>query len=246
MKILRNLALAAAALLAVAAPASAADMVFSTGLTFVPSGPALFQGRDLNVMAERVNNLSDGTFPVDTLNVTGAAAIGGITTPTGGIAAAGGFSVSPRNVNVGGTQAMLAADGNNSTPVITEQYVSEIFVPANMTVTGVSVFNGSDVTGNVLVGLGDTAGAVIATSASTAGSGTDAYQLVPFTAPLAVKGPATYYILTQYSSATARYNTFAVGNFGCVADTGNTFGTLTAFTPPTTFVTAVCNIASLY
>lgn len=241
MKILRTLALGIAALLAVAGHAPAADMVFSTGLTFVPSGPALFQGRDLNVMAERVNNLSDGSQPI-----TGDMTVSGSVTATGGIGAAGGFSASCRLVATGGNPAMLAADGNNSTPVITEQYVSEVFVPANCTATGVSVFNGSDVTGNVLVGLGDTNGAVLATSAATAGSGTDAYQRVAFTAPLEVVGPATYYILTQYSSATARYNTHAVGNFGCVADTGNTFGTLTAFTPPTTFVTNVCNIASLY
>jgi hypothetical protein len=252
MKIVRTLALFGAAMLAVVGGLKAADMIFSTGDQFEPLGFMTPQGEDLNVIVDRVNGLSDGTYTVTDLNVSDDAAIGdalgvtGITTPTGGVASAGGFTASCRTFAVGGNPAMLAADGNNSTPVITEQYVSEIFVPYNCTATGVSVFNGSDVTGNVLVGLGNTAGAVLATSAATAGSGTDAYQRVAFTAPLALKGPATYYVLTQYSSATARYNTHAVGNFGCVADTGNTFGTLTSFTPPTTFVTNVCNIASLY
>jgi hypothetical protein len=165
----------------------------------------------------------------------------------GGVAGVSGVQVSPRSVNAGGGSAVLAADGNNSTPVITETYISEIFVPCNMLVTGVAVFNGSDVTGNVLVGLGSAAGAVLATSAATAGSGTDAYQLVPFTATLNVTGPATYYILTMYSSGTARYNTFAVGKHGVGVHTGQVFATgFTAFTPPTTFTTVIGNIAGLY
>jgi hypothetical protein len=150
-------------------------------------------------------------------------------------------------VNAGGTSAVLAADGNNSTPVITEVYISEIFVFCNMLVMGVAVFNGSDVTGNIKVGLGSSAGAVLATSAATAGSGTDAYQLVPFTATYNALGPARYYILTFYSSGTARYNTFAVGKHGVGVQTAQTFNTgFTAFTPPTTFTTVVGNIAGLY
>lgn len=165
---------------------------------------------------------------------------------TYGVAGVGG-SVSPRLVNAGGTSAVLAADGNNSTPVITEFYISEIFVPCNMLVTGVAVFNGSDVTGNIKVGLGSSAGAILATSASTAGSGTDAYQLVPFTATYSAIGPKTYYILTFYDSGTARYNTFAVGKHGVSKKTGEVYATgFTAFTPPTTFTTALGNIAGLY
>ncbi len=165
---------------------------------------------------------------------------------TYGVAGVSG-TVSPRLVNAGSTSAVLAADGNNSTPVITEVYISEIFVPCNMLVTGVAVFNGSDVTGNIKVGLGSTAGAVLATSASTAGSGTDAYQLVPFTATYSALGPHIYYILTMYSSGTARYNTFAVGKHGVGVQTGQVYATgFTAFTPPTTFTTVVGNICGLY
>ncbi len=165
---------------------------------------------------------------------------------TYGVGGVGG-QISPRSVNAGGGSAVLAADGNNSTPVITEVYISEIFVPVNMLVTGVAVFNGSDVTGNIKVGLGSATGAVLATSVATAGSGTDAYQLVPFTATYSALGPRTYYILTLYSSGTARYNTFAVGKHGVAVQTGQVFATgFTAFTPPTTFTTVVGNIAGLY
>lgn len=167
----------------------------------------------------------------------------------GGVGPAGGFSMAPRNCNIAGSPAQLAADGNNSTPVITEIYISEIFVPANFLVTGVAVFNGSDVTGSIMVGLANSRGTVVAASAGagTAGSGTDAYQRVPFTTPYNAYGPATYYILTAYSSGTARYNTFAVGNHGCSLLAAQTFGTFpAAITPPTTFVTAIGNIAGLY
>ncbi len=155
---------------------------------------------------------------------------------------------SARNVNAGGISAVLAADGNNSTPVTTETYISEIFVPYNCTVTGVAVFNGSDVTGSMTVGLADASGTPIAAavSASTAGSGTDAYQLVPFAAPYAAVGPAKYHIMVQYNSGTARYNTFAVGKHAVTKQTSQTYGTLVAFTPPTTFTTVIGNICGLY
>ncbi len=157
-------------------------------------------------------------------------------------------TVSPRGIHTGQHAAYVSSDGNNSTPVITETYVSEIFVPCNMTITGVALFNGSDVTGNVTVGLADSTGAVItaAKSASTAGSGTDAYQLVPFATAYKAVGPATYFIQVQYSSGTARYNTHTLGTHGVLVQTGQTYGTLTSFTPPTTFVTNVGNICGLY
>lgn len=174
--------------------------------------------------------------------------ISGALTPSGGVAAAGGFSTSPRGWHTGQRPAAASTDGNDSTPSTTETYVQEIFVPANCTITGIALFNGSNVTGNVTVGLADSTGAPIAAakSASTAGSGTDAYQRIPFATPYAAKGPATYFIQVQYSSATARYNTHVLGNHGVLVQTGQTYGTLASFTPPTTFVTAVANICGLY
>jgi len=187
-------------------------------------------------------NFSGAVTAASTLGVTGAI------TPTGGIAAAGGFSASPRWIHTGSYPAIISTSGTDSTPVTTETYVSEIWVPCNMTITGVALFNGSNVTGNVTVGLADSTGAPIAAakSASTAGSGTDAYQRVPFATPYAAKGPATYFIQVQYDSGTARYNTHAVGNHGVLVQTSQTYGALTSFTPPTTFTANVSNMAALY
>lgn len=175
-------------------------------------------------------------------------AFSGVITPTAGVAAAGGFSASPRGIWVGQEAPSVSTDYNDSTPVITETYVSEVFVPCNMTITGVAIFNGSNVTGNVTVGLADSTGAPItaAKSASTAGSGTDAVQRIAFATPYAAVGPATYFIQVQYSSGTARYNTHIIGNHAVLVQTGQTYGTLTSFTPPTTFVTNVGNVAGLY
>jgi len=154
----------------------------------------------------------------------------------------------PRGIFIGQQPPLTTSDGNNSTPSITETYVSEIFVPCNMTITGIALFNGSDVTGNVTVGLATADGTPLnaAKSASTAGSGTDAFQRIPFATPYEAVGPATYFIQVQYSSATARYNTHTLGNHGVLVQTAQTYGTLTSFTPPTTFVTNVSNIGGLY
>lgn len=191
-----------------------------------------------------------------TLDVTGATTVGstlavtGAITPTGGVAAAGGFSAAPRALHAQGQKAVVSTDGNNSTPSTTETYITSMFVPCNMTITGINVFNGSDVTGNIQVGLANAVTGVpiaAAQSIATAGSGTDAYQKIPFAAPYAAKGPANYLVCVQYSSATARYNTHTIGTDPCVVQTATTFGTMPTITPlPTVFVTNVGNIMSFY
>lgn len=188
-----------------------------------------------------------------TLNIQGAVTfqstldLTGAFTPTGGVAAAGGFSASPRLVHTGGLPPTAAADFTNATPVTTETYYAEVFIPANMSVTGVAVFNGSAADGDVTVGLADSTGVVVASSATTtAQSGTDAYQRIAFSSAYSAKGPATYYVLTQNSTTTARYNAHTVGNFSAGKVTSQTYGTLADITPATTFTTAVGPVATLY
>ena len=201
---------------------------------------------DLFLASGGVVNFNAGNYTIT--HTAGVLTFSGSVTPTGGVAAAGGFSASPRSIHTGSYPAIASTSGNDSTPSTTETYVSEIFVPCNMTITGVALFNGSNVTGNVTVGLANSAGAPIAAakSASTAGSGTDAYQRIPFAVAYAAVGPAFYYLQVQYDSATARYNTHTVGNHGVLVQTSQSYGTFASFTPPTTFVTNVGNMASLY
>jgi hypothetical protein len=160
---------------------------------------------------------------------------------------AGAAAVSPRSVHTGGAPAVTTTPGSAQTPVITETYFAELSVPCTMEVTGVAVFNGTDVTGNVKLGLYDARGNLVAETASTAGSGTAQYQRVPFTAPVKLVGPGSYYVARQASNVAARPCAHAVGSFGAGKTTGDTYGTLpTAPALPTTFTTALGPIASLY
>jgi len=164
-----------------------------------------------------------------------------------GTSPASGQSVSPRTVAIGGLVPAVSTDFTDSTPAATSFYYGECFIPSNMTVTGVGVFQGSVSSGNMKVGLFDSTGAVVATSASTACSGTDAYQKIAFTAPYSAVGPATYYIGTMYDNATARYNAPPLGVFAAAEVTGQVYATgFTAITPATTFTANKCAIASLY
>lgn len=198
------------------------------------------------VLALAATNLSlDGN-----LTVGGTTATTGAYTPTGGLAAAGGFTASPRNFGTCGTNgAAVGATSafTNQTPVITEVYIAEVFVPLNVTVTGVAALNGTVASGNLKVGLFNSSGTLLATSASTASSGTTAYQLVPFTAPLAVVGPATYYVGTFYDNTTVRATALTTGSCGASKQTGQVYATgFTTITPPTTFTTALGPVANLY
>lgn len=244
---------------------AANDLNLSTGTSFI-NGPRLTDGADLNVVLRAVNVLRDqadgstagaytgtfnGTVGATTpstgafTTVVASAAI----TPTGGVAAAAGFTASPRTIHTCAKAAVLSTDGTDVTPAVTEQFAAEVFIPANMTVTGVAIFNGSAVAGNVQISMYTSAGAPItaAQSASTALSGTDAYQLVPFATPWAAKGPATYYVNTQYNNTGARLNTILFGtSCGTVKYTSQTYGTFVAQTAPTTFTASVGPYASLY
>lgn len=169
--------------------------------------------------------------------------------PGAALAVGTGFTRSPRLVHSGGIPARVSTDGNDSTPVNTEVYIAEIFVPGpgSVTVTGVAVMNGSVASGNLKVGLADCNGNIVATSVSTAMSGTDAYQRVAFTASYSAVGPATYYVLLFIDNGTARYNTHTFGNFGASKQTGQVYATgFTTISPPSTFTANLGPIASLY
>ena len=168
---------------------------------------------------------------------------------TAGLAASGGFSISPSTVHTGGVPATVSTYGTDSTPVTTEVDVCEVFIPANMTVTGVAVLNGTVATNdNVIVSLYDSTGALVANSAvaGTATVGTDAYQRIAFTAAYSAVGPATYYVGVSFDGTTDRYNTHTFGSWRQGTITGEVFGTLTDITVPTTFTASQGPVASLY
>lgn len=136
--------------------------------------------------------------------------------------------------------------GTDTTPVVTEEYVAEVFVPVNTLCTGIAVLNGSAVAGNMQCALYDSNGGIITTTASTAASGIAAFQKVPWAAAQNLKGPATYYVGVQNNNVANRLRTHAIGNFGASKKTSQTYGTFTALTVPTTFTAGQGPVADLY
>lgn len=132
--------------------------------------------------------------------------------------------------------------GTSTTPSATTLYLIQVFVPFNMTLTGVALNNAATCgTNNYIVALYDASGNKLANSA-TAGtlcSGTSAWQKIPFTATKAITGPAIYFVGLFVDGTTDRFYTVpAAGAYVGVAGTvtGQTFGTVGAsVTLPTTF-----------
>lgn len=184
--------------------------------------------------------------------LTGTLTVTGAYTPTGGVAAGGGLTSSPRCVHTGNEPAIATTSGTNSaTNTANMIYLAECFVPCNMSVTGIAIFNGTAVAGNGKVILYNSAGVKVAQSASTAMSGTTAYQLIPLTGgPIAVVGPATYYIGAIYDTTTHDLRGHVIGTFGTGTYTTSvvyaTDSTLTPVTVPTTFTADLGPLASLY
>lgn len=162
----------------------------------------------------------------------------------------GGFPTStnapsPRCVHTGNTPVKASTDGTDATPVVTETYIAEILLPFNARVTGLALFNGSAVAGNVKGIIYNSAGAVLGSTASTAQSGTDAFQRVALSAALNLT-PGTYYVGWQFNNTGARFNAHPIGNFGASKKTGETYGTATTITPPTTFTADLGPMGGLY
>jgi hypothetical protein len=131
--------------------------------------------------------------------------------------------------------------GTNTTLVAGTIYWAEVFVPRNVTLTGVGVLNGATVgTDKWIVGLYASAGGAAAANSALAGtssSGADAFQAIAFTATYAAVGPARYWIAFQSNGTTDKLRTIAVNTSVDVLTKSVTgsFGTLPSLTVPTTF-----------
>jgi microcystin-dependent protein len=169
----------------------------------------------------------------------------------GGVPAASGYTVSPRCLHTGNNPATAAADGTNLDAVVTEMYVAEVFIPSNVTLTGVAPFWGANTNGNAKVALFNSSGTRVALSASTDVSShtADDYTRIAFSATYAAVGPATYYVGIICDDNTHDLNTHVIGNFGAGKITGLVYATEAGYasiTVPTTFTTGLGPIATLY
>ena len=187
---------------------------------------------------------------IDSINLTNGI---DLSTAAGGVRPATGLW------HTGGHGAQISSDGVDSTPVITEIYVATLVIPLTILATGIAIFNGSAVSGNFKVGLFNQAGTLLRASASTAQSGTDAYQSAPFAtngsgaaATTVVLPTGTYHIGLIFDNTTSRFNAHGVGVFPDSKVTGATFATAMTsanltITPPTSFTAAsLPPIATVY
>lgn len=194
-----------------------------------------------------------------TLTVTGAATFSGAIsttgalTPTGGVGPAAGFA-NPTVFHSGQIGVVATTGLNQKQIVTTETYYSEVYIPANTTITGISVLNGHTTNAgvNLNVGLANSSGVIVASSATTnAQAAADVYQQIPFTGTYAAKGPAKYYIAVQGSTTTGFLATFGAANtqnFGANKVTSETYGTFltTASYATTTYTASLGPVADTY
>lgn len=175
-----------------------------------------------------------------------------------------GNLASPRLVATGSNPATNAADFTNATPVVTEIYLAEVFVPTPCIVQGLGVFSGSVWSDNFKLAIYDANGVIVAATASTAGNTTaDTYQRAaiasefqstPGTATAGTQvylSPGTYFLAMILDGTTSRYNAHAKGNFGSGKLTGHVYSTAFAttglsITPPVTFTADLGPVISLY
>jgi microcystin-dependent protein len=226
--------------------------------------------------AVQTSGLGTNTLTLDSGTVSGTVALGGSGTaannvqPTiilkwiilalpaaalpaygGGVPAASGYTVSPRCLHTGANPATAAGDGTNLDIVVTEMYVAEVFIPSNVTLTGVAPFFGANTNGNVKVALFNSSGTRVALSASTAAGAftADDYTRIAFSATYAAVGPATYYVGIICDDNTNDLNTHVIGNFGAGKIESLVYATEAGYasiTVPTTFTTGLGPIATLY
>lgn len=138
-----------------------------------------------------------------------------------------------------------ATSGTDTTPADGTQYVTSLFIPCNMTLTGISYLIGSvGGTNKVYAVLYDSTGAVLANSSLTGGGatvGTAANrQTLAFTSTYAAKGPGTFFVGVSINGNTARIRTIPAftsgGLFGnTISQTQGTSPVVAAITAPTGF-----------
>lgn len=144
-------------------------------------------------------------------------------------------------------------DGTDTAFASGTLFVTSIFIPVNMTLTGIGFLMGSvGGTNRVVVQLNSAAGALLANS-TLASSGTVAgtaaqTQKIDFTATYAAKGPATYFIGVSANGNTAKILTVPAYRAPELfsASLSQTAATPAAIVAPSSFSADVAPIAFVY
>ena len=144
--------------------------------------------------------------------------------------------------------AALASGGTDTAGVATQVWVGELRIDGNTPITGLSYLIGSvGGTDKAIAVLYDANGNVLATSALagvTVGTAST-FQRLPFITPFQAE-PGLYYVGISTNGTTAKIQTQAAGDHNAGVITGQTFGTVVAIAPPSSFTAAKSPIAVTY
>lgn len=180
--------------------------------------------------------LVDPTF-TNIITVDDSANITGVLTATGGIE----YQTASTHIWTTGGSIVLATAGTDAACSDGDRYWSEIMIPYNTTLTGVSYMVGSvGGTDSVVVQLCNSSGVEVATSraegtpADIVGSAAE-MQSVDFTTTYEATS-GVYYIAVQFNGTTAKFRTYPIPGSPFVAGTDSgTWQTKADITPGTSF-----------
>lgn len=169
-----------------------------------------------------------------TLTVGGTSGLTGASTHTGGILLASQPTIYP----AAGGLWQLATAGTDSACTNGVSYFVELNIPYNQTLTGLAYQVGSvGGTDSVIAVLYDSAGAVVANSAlagATVGTAAQIQSVAFLSTYAAVAG--RYFASVTFNGATAKFRTYPIPGSKFIAGSeAETFGTVTAITPGTSF-----------
>lgn len=164
-----------------------------------------------------------------------------------------GITPASQPSGVANWQPIAATSGTDTTPASGTQFVTSIFLPWNMTITGISYLIGSvGGTDRVYAALYDSSGALLANS-TLASSGTVVgtaanVQALALTTAYAAKGGRRYFIGISMNGNNARLRTVPAhtqaGLFG--GQVSQTHGTVAAITAPSTFTADKAPVVFVY
>jgi hypothetical protein len=184
------------------------------------------------------NWFTGGEFSTTALSLSGTLDVTGVSTLTGGYDLA---TVSTHLWTAGGSVA-LATAGTDAACTDGDRYWSEIMIPYNVTLTGLSYLVGSvGATDSVVMQLFNSAGVEVATTKTTGANhgtlvGTAAqFQSIDFASSYAAIA-GVYYVAVQFNGITAKFRTYPIPGSTFVAGTvAGTWDTKADITPGITF-----------
>ena len=186
-----------------------------------------------------------GTIGAASATFSGTVVTTGATTNTGGLNLATEPTINP----AAGGMWQLATAGTDKACTDGTSYFVELNIPYNQTITGLAYQVGSvGGTDSVIAVLYDSTGAVVANSALAGATvGTAAQiQSVAFLSPYAAVS-GRYFASVTFNGATAKFRTYPIpGSKFITGSEAETFGTVTAITPGTTFTADVGPLCYTY